>query len=223
MPAPPLDALLLDMDGLLIDSEPLWFEIERAFCRARGFDWTAEHAAACIGRGLQNTVAVMGQRFGFDVDPARDSAALVGGVIARVGEMRLKPGASELLAGARGRFALALASSSPRHLVHAIVDRFDLRSELRAIVTGDDVARHKPAPDIFLRAAAELGVPPARCAVLEDSLAGVTAGRAAGMTVIAVPEGPWEGRGFEAVADVCCPDLHRAAAWLGLSSAPERP
>jgi beta-phosphoglucomutase-like phosphatase (HAD superfamily) len=209
------------MDGLLVDSEPLWFEIERAFCRDRGFDWTAEHASACIGRGLRDTLAAMGQRFGFEVDHARDGAAVVDGFVARVGELRLKPGAVELLAGARGRFAVALASSSPRHLVRAVVDRFDLRSELRAIVTGDDVARPKPAPDIFLRAAAELAVPPGHCAVLEDSLAGVTAGRAAGMTVIAVPEGPWEGRGFEAVADVCCSDLLHAAAWLGLLPAPQ--
>ena len=72
--------------------------------------------------------------------------------------------------------------------------------------------RHgKPAPDIFLRAAAELGVRPGACVVLEDSIAGATAGRAAEMAVIAVPEGPWEGRGFEAVADAVVPDLF--VAW----------
>lgn len=206
------------MDGLLVDSEPLWFEIERGFCRDRGFDWTDAFAAACVGRGLGATLAAMGERFGFAIDPDRHGAEVVDGFIARVVDLSLKPGAGALLDAARGAVPLALASSSPRRLINAVVDRFDLRPRLAAIVSGEEVARPKPAPDIFLRAAAALGVPPARCAVLEDSLAGATAGRAAGMIVIAVPEGPWEGRGFEAVADVIVPDLHRALAWLELGA-----
>lgn len=216
----PPDAILLDMDGLLVDSEPLWFEIERAFCRSRGFDWTLEDAAGCVGRGLRATLAAMGERFGFSIEAERDAAFVVDQFIARAGDLALKPGASELMEAAEGRgIAMALASSSPRRLVGAVVDRFALRGRLGAIVTGEDVVHAKPAPDIFLKAAAELGAPPPRCAVLEDSLAGATAGRAAGMIVVAVPEGPWEGRGFEAVADACLPDLHRAAAWLGITQA----
>lgn len=217
MPTPDVSALLLDMDGLLVDSEPLWFEIERSFCRERGFDWTGADASTCVGRGLRATLMAMGERFGFAVDADRDAAWVVDRFVARVGELELKPGAEELLAAAEARgLGLALASSSPRRLVGAVVDRFGLRSRLGSIVTGEDVVHPKPAPDIFLRAAEELGVAAARCAVLEDSPAGATAGRAAGMIVVAVPEGPWEGRGFEAVADVCLPDLRRAAAWLGL-------
>jgi mannitol-1-/sugar-/sorbitol-6-/2-deoxyglucose-6-phosphatase len=217
MPVLPPDALILDMDGLLVDSEPLWFQVERAFCRARGFDWTEELAATCVGRGLAATLSAMGERFGFPVEQDRDGAAVVDAFIASVAALALKRGALELLDAAGGRLPAALASSSPRRLIEAVLDRFALRSRFAAVVSGDDVTHLKPAPDIFLRAAAELGVPPARCAVLEDSLAGATAGRRAGMIVVAVPEGPWAGRGFEEVADVCLPDLVEALRWLELA------
>jgi len=110
-----------------------------------------------------------------------------------------------------------VASSSPRRLIQAVLDRFDLHPRFAAVVSGEEVLRPKPAPDIFLRAATELGAPPEACAVFEDSLAGATAGRAAGMFVVAVPEGPWEGRGFEAVADRIVPDLFAARAALALT------
>ncbi|MCC6554722.1 MAG: HAD family phosphatase [Polyangiaceae bacterium] len=220
MPTLPPDALLLDMDGLLVDSEPLWFRIERAFCRDRGFDWTLDMAAACVGRGLRATIEAMGARFGFPVDAARDGEEVVDRFIASVRELQLKPGAAELLDAARGAVPLALASSSPRRLIDAVVDRFDLRPRFGAIVSGEDVVHPKPAPDIFLRAAEALGVPAARCAVLEDSLAGATAGRAAGAIVVAVPEGSPAGRGFEAVSDVVVGDLLQAMTWLRLGAAP---
>ncbi|AKT36586.1 HAD family hydrolase [Chondromyces crocatus] len=211
------EALLLDMDGLLVDSEPLWFTIEQAFCRARGFEWTEADAVTCLGRGLRATIAEMGERFGFPLDLDRDTAWVMDRFIEQVGELVLKPGAEALLdAAEEQQVGLSLASSSHRRLVGAVVERFGLRARLGSIVTGEDVQHLKPAPDIFLRAAAELGVPAARCAVLEDSLAGATAGRAAGAIVIAVPEGAAAGRGFEDVADVCVEDLFAAGRWLGL-------
>jgi mannitol-1-/sugar-/sorbitol-6-/2-deoxyglucose-6-phosphatase len=219
MPGLPPDALILDLDGLLVDSEPHWFQVERAFCRARGFDWTEDLASACVGRGLPATLAAMGGRFGFAVEQDRDAAAVVDAFIAGVEHLSLKRGAAELLDAARGRLPAALASSSPRRLIDSVLRRFELRARFGAVVSGDDVVHPKPAPDIFLRAAAELGVAPARCAVLEDSLAGAAAGRAAGMIVVAIPEGPWEGRGFDAVADVCLPDLVEALRWLELAPA----
>src|SRR5262245_5963592 len=96
-------ALVLDMDGLLVDSEPLWFEVEREFARTRGGAWTAAHAHGCVGRGLPFTVQTMGETFGFAVDVERDALALVEGVMARASELTVKPGCRELLAAARGR------------------------------------------------------------------------------------------------------------------------
>lgn len=204
------------MDGLLVDSEPLWFRVERAFARDRGREWTEELARACVGRGLEATLATMGELFGFAVDPPRDRAEIVARFVARVDECEPKPGAEALLAAARARVPMALASSSPLELIEAVLRRFDWMGRFGAVVSGEHVARPKPAPDVFLRAADLLGVAPARAVVLEDSIAGATAGRAAGMIVIAVPEGPSEGRGFEEVADYVVPSLVEARALLDL-------
>ncbi len=207
-------ALLLDMDGLMVDSEPLWFRVERAFAASRGGDWTEALAHECVGRGMAATLARMGEVFGFPVDEASDSAEIVDRFVARTGELALKPGCRELLHEARGRVKLALASSSAERLIAAVVARFELAPFLDAVVSGESVARPKPAPDVFLRAAAALGVDPAACVVLEDSPAGTSAGRAAGMKVIAVPEGDIGGRIFE--ADAIVADLFEARALLDL-------
>jgi HAD superfamily hydrolase (TIGR01509 family) len=215
----PPRALILDMDGLMVDSEPLWYRVEGDFCNARGGAWTPEIALSLVGRGLAATLRTMAETFGIDIDPERDARLVVDAFIARVAELELKPGCRELLdAAAAAGLPLAVASSSSPRLIAAVLDRFALGPRFRAVISGESVARPKPAPDIFLRAAAALGAAPEGCVVLEDSLAGATAGHAAAMTVIAVPEGAWEGRGFEAVADAIVPDLH--AAWR-LVAAPE--
>lgn len=209
-------ALVLDMDGLMVDSEPLWFLVERDFAAERGADWTHALARTCTGRGTPYTLRVMSETFGFTVSVASDTEEITRAFVRRVGELALKPGCRELLDAVDGRLPIAVASSSPRRLIQAVLERFDLVSRFRAVVSGEDVLSPKPAPDIFKRAAADLGVPPAACAVLEDSLAGATAGHAAGMFVIAVPEGPWEGRGFEKVANRIVPDLFAARATITL-------
>lgn len=202
------------MDGLLVDSEPLWFEIERQFAAARGGGWTQAHAAACVGKGMAATLATMHELFGFAVDLERDRTEIVDRFVARAREIAPKPGALELLREAAPRLPLALASSSPRRLVDAVLSALDLGRWFEAVVSGETVAHPKPAPDIFVVAAGQLGVPIARCAVLEDSLAGATAGRAAGAFVVAVPEGDASGRGFEAVADAVVADLVEARRLL---------
>jgi beta-phosphoglucomutase-like phosphatase (HAD superfamily) len=195
---------VLDMDGLMVDSEPLWFEVEGAFCAARGGAWTEEHARLCVGRGVPTTLEIMREAFGFPVDIARDTSAILDAFVAHVGALELKPGCLELLDAAEHVAPLAVASSSPLRLIQAVLRRFGITE----------------SPDIFLRTASELGMAPERCVVLEDSLAGATAGRAAGMHVIAVPEGPWEGRGFEAVADRVVTSLIEARACIRLDARP---
>jgi HAD superfamily hydrolase (TIGR01509 family) len=210
------DALLFDMDGLLVDSEPLWWEVERAFARSRGATWTDDHARACVGRGLAATLEAMRELLEIPVDVERDAAAIIDAFIAHASRLRLKPGGDELIRAAHGRVPLALASSSAQRLIDAVLARFDLGDVFGAVVSGESVAHPKPAPDIFLRAAELLGVDARSSVVLEDSLAGATAGHRAGAFVIAVPEGAWEGRGFEAVADAIVPDLLAARALLDL-------
>jgi beta-phosphoglucomutase-like phosphatase (HAD superfamily) len=212
----PCRALVFDMDGLIVDSEPLWFEVERAFARARGGDFTPELARSCIGRGMAHTLGLMHERFGIEVDVERDAAAIADSFIGRVGDLTLKPGFLELFEEARARgIPRALGSSSARRLVEATLGRFGLGESFEAVVTGDCVARPKPAPDIFLEAARRLGVAPGACVVLEDSLSGVEAARAAGMRVIAVPE--HGATGFELRADAVVADLRAARTLLSLT------
>jgi beta-phosphoglucomutase-like phosphatase (HAD superfamily) len=211
-------ALVLDMDGLMVDSEPLWFQVERDFARTRGGAWTHALAVQCVGRGALYTLGTMSEALGFTVDVVPDAAEMMSTFLGRLGELALKPGCRELLDEAEGKVPLAVASSSPRRLIRAVLDRFDLTRRFHAVVSGEEVLHPKPAPDIFVRAAAELGVAPAACAVFEDSLPGATAGRAAGMFVLAVPEGRWEGRGFETVADRIVPDLFAARAAIVLGA-----
>ncbi len=201
--------LVLDMDGLMVDSEPLWFEVERAFAAERGGDWTLEHAHAAVGRGLAATLSMMHKAFGFPVDIARDAGWILDTFVDRVGALSLKPGCVELLDAAIV-LPLAVASSSSMRVIRAVLERFAITERFQTIVSGEMVAHPKPAADIFLFTATELGIEPTRCAVIEDSIAGVTAGHAAGMFVIAVPEGSPEGRGFEAVSNVIAKDLFEA-------------
>lgn len=206
----------MDMDGLLVDSEPLWFRVETELARDRGGDWTAAHAAECVGRGIANTLETMRVALGLDIDVHRDAVELVERVIARVSELAPKPGARELVADALAAgVPMALASSSPLRLIDAVIDALDLRRSLQAVVSGEAVTHPKPAPDIFLLAASRLGCDATRCVVLEDSVAGVLAGRAAGAMVIAVPEAP-PPPGRYAAAHAVVSDLFEARRLLDL-------
>jgi beta-phosphoglucomutase-like phosphatase (HAD superfamily) len=216
----PCAALVFDMDGLMVDSEPEWYALQSDFVRARGAEWTAELARRCAGGGLANALLVMRGSLGLEVDIARDTAWMIDAFLGRLDRLRLKAGCLELVTAARaGGLPCAVGSSSVRRLVDATLARFDLRPCFGAVVTGECVARPKPAPDIFLEAAARLGVAPSGCVVLEDALAGVRAARAAGMRVIAVPE---HGAAFAEAArtddspDAVVADLHEARAVLGL-------
>jgi beta-phosphoglucomutase-like phosphatase (HAD superfamily) len=207
-------ALLFDMDGLMVDSEPLWHEVECEVARRHGGCWTEALSHECIGTGLPHTVELMRERLGLGLEIAPGVSELGSTFIDRVRELALMPGCRELLDAARGRLPLGLASSSTAELIAAVLDRFELGSHFGAVVSGSSVARAKPAPDIFLRAAELLGVPPTSCLVLEDSAAGVAAGRAAGMRVIAVPERDAER--FVGLADHVVGDLFAARALLEL-------
>ena len=202
-------ALLFDMDGLMIDSEPWWFEVERDYARAHGAEWSLAAAQTGAGGGLRRAAMRIGEAIarvgGVPPDPDAGVADLVRRFLVRMeasrdlppdapGALALKPGCLALIAAARaaadGRppLPIAVASSNVRAIVTAVLAHFDLARHFDAIVTGDDIATPKPAPDVFLEAARRLGVPPSACVVLEDAVAGATAGHAAGMHVIAVPE-----------------------------------
>lgn len=209
--------LVFDMDGLLVDSEPVWHEVERDFMAARGGVWTLELALQCTGMGIGPAIRLMGQACGFEVDEERDVAEMEDRFVGRVDEVALKPGALHFLDIARGRLPLGLASSSTRRLIDTILCRFEVQDYFQVTVSGREVPRAKPFPDVYLRAAELLGIDPSSCMALEDSRNGVRAARAAGMKVIAVPEGNAEG--FDLLADAVVGNLDEARLLVELPSA----
>jgi len=208
-------ALIFDMDGLMIDSEPLWWDVERALAKEHGHPWSDELAHQCVGTGLPNTIATMKRELGLDIGIDEGVTWLVDTFISRLADLELKPGLIELVdASDEAGLGMAVASSSSLRLIHAVLDRFDMRERFAVVISGESVPNHKPAPDIFLATAEQLGVPPHACVVLEDSVAGVKSAAAAEIPVIAIPE--FNKEAFPALTPHVLADLHQARELLGL-------
>jgi len=185
-------AAIFDMDGLLIDSEPLWRRAEIAAFARVGVSLTDEMCKETMGTRLDDMVAYWRARFPWEgaSDEAMGSDILrrVTALIAAEGEPL--PGVHEVIGRLREMgVPLGLASSSPMALIEAVVDRLGLRDSFRVLCTAVDEEKGKPDPGVYLTAARGLGVAPQRCLAFEDSPAGVTAGMRAGMRVVAVPSG----------------------------------
>ncbi|MEW9551646.1 HAD family hydrolase [Nonomuraea sp. NPDC050783] len=183
-----MEAVFFDMDGLLVDSERVWLEIETAVMARLGAEWTPTHQAHLVGGSMERTVGYMLAVSGSAVPPATVREWMVAGMVERLAAgVEVMPGAGELLDAVRAEgVPVGLVTSSLREIADAVLkgvgrDRFDV------VVTADDVARTKPDPEPYLKAAGLLGVEPVRCVVLEDSPNGVAAATAAGCAVVAVP------------------------------------
>ena len=186
----PLRAVLWDMDGLLVDTEPVWTVAEEELATELGGVWNAQLKASIVGTRLDVAVPTILEHYGHPTGPddvARASAWLLGRMVELFdAEPVVLAGVRELLAELRSAgVPVALVSSSYRVLVDAV-----LRHELGPFVVtvaGDEVRHGKPHPEPYLTAAGRLGVAPAECVVIEDSVAGVLAGEAADCGVVAVP------------------------------------
>ncbi|MBF8193019.1 HAD family phosphatase [Nonomuraea sp. K274] len=183
-----MQAVFFDMDGLLVDSEKVWLEIETEVMARLGADWTPEHQAHLVGGSMERTLAYMLAVSGSGVPAATVREWMIGGMVARLSQgVRVMPGAAELLDALRDEgVPVGLVTSSLKEIADAVLktvgrDRFDI------VVTADDVVRTKPDPEPYLVAAGLFGAPPVRCVVLEDSPNGVAAATAAGCAVVAVP------------------------------------
>jgi HAD superfamily hydrolase (TIGR01509 family) len=197
-PRPPrrpakLRAVLFDMDGLLVDSEPLWFVAEREVAERLGAPWGEADQDALIGGSLQRTVSwLLAKAAGPATASREDVARWLVDRMARLVAVRglpLQPGAARLLAALEAAgVPCALVTASARAIMDAVLKVTGL--SFAVTVCGEDVRRPKPDPEPYLLAAARLGVPAPGCVVLEDSPTGVAAARAAGCPVIAVPSVP---------------------------------
>jgi HAD superfamily hydrolase (TIGR01509 family) len=183
-----IEAVVFDMDGVLIDSEPVWERVRRGFVAAHGGRWAADAQDKMMGMSTAEWSAYMSEDFGLRLPPARVAELVIAAMAAQYqAHLPLLPGALDAVHALAARWPLAVASSAPRSLIDAVLDAAGLRPAFAAAVSSEEVARGKPAPDVYLEATARLGVPPAACAAVEDSANGLRSAAAAGLAVIAVP------------------------------------
>lgn len=187
----PISAFIFDMDGLLVDSEPLGRATMVALLRSHNQEWQPDADQNMAGRRLPEVMAAVAHTYNLRATIPELCEAFETQFIASVqGQVAPLPGVRELIAfGRDSGLKLALASSGWRHYVDAILLEAGLAGAFDAEVTGDEVARGKPYPDPFLLAAARLNVLPEQCVVFEDAPAGVEAAVAAGMHAVAIPRG----------------------------------
>jgi HAD superfamily hydrolase (TIGR01509 family) len=184
-----IDALIFDFDGLLIDSETPLFEIWQTIYRERGGDLHLDDWQHALGTfGGFDPYADLLAKTGVCLDRETQAPIIRARHVEVCTALPLLPGVADLLDEAQAAgLRTAVASSSPIEWVGPFLDQHGLRARLDAVCTREEVARVKPAPDLFLLAASRMGVEPARCVVFEDSPNGLRAARAAGMWAVAVP------------------------------------
>ncbi|HET9671348.1 MAG TPA: hexitol phosphatase HxpB [Actinomycetota bacterium] len=186
----PIEAVVFDMDGVLLDSEPIWRAVEVQVFGSVGVDLREEDLLRTMGVRIADVVRRWHERHPWDDPPVEEVAAEI---VERVAttierESSLTGGAVEAIDRLRAHgLRLALASSSPIRLIEAVLRMGGLEDRFDVVLTGEDEVHGKPAPDVYLSAARALGVTPERCLAIEDSINGVRAAKAAGMVVLAVP------------------------------------
>ena len=183
-----LAAVLFDMDGLLVDTEPLWLETETEVMGRLGAPWSTEDQHALLGGSMERTVSYLLGKATRPAPPETVARWMIEGMLGRVraGRVVVRPGARELVGEvAASGLPYALVTSSQRSFASAVLEATGLPFEVT--VCGEDVAVTKPAPDPYLLGAKLLEADPGRCVALEDSPNGVAAATAAGCRVVAVP------------------------------------
>lgn len=182
----PIQAAVFDFDGLLADTEGIWGQLERDMFAARGRDYQAAEREMFLGMSVVGSAQLMAELFG------ENESALLAETVRRAtdafrGGVATMPGAEPLLRTLSRRLPVAIASNSSREVLDAALAASGLAGLADAVVAGDEVARAKPAPDIYLRACELLDVPPGRAVAFEDSPTGARAARLAGLYLVAVP------------------------------------
>jgi HAD superfamily hydrolase (TIGR01509 family) len=182
------DAVVFDLDGVLLQSEEVWDSVRERYVRERGGRYDEEVQRAMMGMSAPEWSAYLHEDAGVPDDPATINRDVVERMLAAYRrDLPLLPGAVEAVRRMADAYPLALASSSNREVFEEVLELAGIAECFRATVSSEEVARGKPAPDVYLESARRLGVAPERCAAIEDSHAGIRSAEAAGMRVIAIP------------------------------------
>jgi HAD superfamily hydrolase (TIGR01509 family) len=183
-----VEAVVFDLDGVIVDSEHVWDEVREELARERGGRWHDRAQTDMMGMSSPEWSRYMHDVIGLRESPAEIDAEVVRRMLDRYTEqLPLVDGAVEAVSRMARSFRLALASSSNRPVIDTVLAVSGLSPLFEATVSSEEVERGKPAPDVFLEAAARLAVAPERCAAVEDSGNGIRAAHAAGMRVLAIP------------------------------------
>jgi HAD superfamily hydrolase (TIGR01509 family) len=181
-------AVIFDMDGVLMDSEQLWNQSKREVIRDAGGHWREDAPQAMMGMSSPEWSRYMRDELGVDLDVQEINRAVVDRMQQHLREhLPLLPGAVETVHALHRRWPLALASSANREIIDFALDAAGIAGDFRATISSEEVQHGKPAPDVYLEAARRLDVAADRCVAIEDSGNGMRSAAAAGMAVIAVP------------------------------------
>jgi HAD superfamily hydrolase (TIGR01509 family) len=196
-----IDAVVFDMDGVLIDSEHVWDEVREALARERGGRWSDRAQRDMMGMSSPEWSRYMHEQIALAEPPEEINRLVVERMLERyAGAPPLIDGAVEAVERLAARWPLAIASSSNRELIDAVLASTPLGPLFQLTVSSEEVARGKPSPDVYLEAARRLGADPTRAAAIEDSHNGIRAAKAAGMRTLAIPN-PRFPPGDEALAE----------------------
>jgi HAD superfamily hydrolase (TIGR01509 family) len=183
-----IEAAVFDLDGVILETEELWDEVRESLARERGGRWSERAQRDMMGMSSTEWSRYMHDVVGLAEPPDEINREVVSRMLARYADrLPLIPGAVDAVRRLAAAWPLAVASSSNREIIDGALDAAGLTRFFRATVSSEEVARGKPAPDVYIEAARRLDVQPRRCAAIEDSASGIRSADAAEMRVIAIP------------------------------------
>ena len=183
-----IEAVVFDLDGVLVDSEPVWERVRRGLVAGHGGHWPADAQRKLMGMSTPEWARYLSRDLGVGLPPDQVAAEVVEQMAASYREhLPLLPGATDAVRRLASRWPLGLASSAPAALIETVLEAARLHPYFKVAMSTEQVAHGKPAPDIYLAVAGRLGFPPPACAAVEDSSNGLRSAAAAGLHVIAIP------------------------------------
>jgi HAD superfamily hydrolase (TIGR01509 family) len=184
-----IKAVVFDLDGVLVDSEPVWETVRRGLVAEKGGHWAPDAQRRIMGMSTPEWAGYLSADLGVGLPPDEVATLVIDRMVARYREqVPFMDGAVDAVRRFAARWPLGLASSSPPRLIETVLQSAGLRSCFPVVMSTEQVAHGKPAPDIYLAVTAELGCPPPDCAAVEDSSNGLRSAAAAGLRVIAIPQ-----------------------------------
>ena len=184
-----IEGCVFDLDGVLVDSEPVWEQVRRQLVEERHGRWPPDAQSRLMGMSTAEWAQYLSEDLGVGLPPPQVADLVVDRMVERYGRrLPLIPGAIEAVRRVASRWPIGLASSSPRRLIDAVLGRIGVAALFGATLSTDEVGRGKPAPDVYVAAADRLRVPTSRCVAVEDSTNGLRSALDAGLHVVAVPQ-----------------------------------